>query len=178
MASLNHEDQRLCANKDCKRTGVTSVKPLLKPKPVIPPCQVSFLDQCSHIPALRDALTTPDCCPRSPNPDLPSALKITQLTGPQPYGTRRPSLKRWVSGGGVEVNQGGNSYSSLKSPTLDFSSSMITPHPVSVLSRPFRGVAFTKGLGPLLITSRGWGEQRWKQEKDTPERTTFFLFLS
>ncbi|KAM4636014.1 182 kDa tankyrase-1-binding protein [Discoglossus pictus] len=169
MSSQSPDDLSLHAVQDLKKAGPPRLKPLLKPKPaVLPRPKESHPPSGSHGFSIKDA---PDNCLSSPPPEIPSALKISQLTGPQPYGTRRPSLKRWVSGGGGELNQGSSPLSPIEKPVFELPSK-VTSHPVSAFPRPFQSGAQRKGLGPLLLTSRGWGEQRWQQGRDTPESDT------
>ncbi|XP_053548250.1 182 kDa tankyrase-1-binding protein [Bombina bombina] len=172
MSSQNPEELRRTTEHDVKKP-VPRLKPLLKPKPAIPPRpKGSLYSSVSHDSSIQDA--PPDYCLSSPPPEIPSALKISQLTGPQPYGTRRTSLKRFVSSGGGETDYGNllSPISPSESSIIDFPHKVATHHHVSALPRPFQSGGIRKGLGPLLLTSRGWGEQRWQQAKDCMESDT------
>ncbi|CAH2321445.1 Hypothetical predicted protein [Pelobates cultripes] len=155
----HHSDQEL------EKTGVSHSKPPLKPKPVIPPhLRNSLLQSESQNAATKNTLPTQDPCPTSPPPDLPSAVKLSQLTGPLPYGTRRPSLKRWTSIGEREVSQE-SSISPLQSPIIDVTSKTVT-NILPTLPKPLLTGTPWKGRSPFMLTSRGWGQQG----KDIHER--------
>ncbi|XP_053307147.1 uncharacterized protein LOC128469355 [Spea bombifrons] len=149
------------------KAGAPYSKPPLKPKPVLPPHLRSSHAHGNQNPCTKN-ISTSDSCPTSPPPDLPSAVKLTQLTGPLPYGSRRPSFKRWASGGEKMSNPDGSPLSPVESPVLDVSSKAAV-HPVSALPKPFKPGTSWKGHSPFLLTSRGWGEQRWQHGRDFPE---------
>ncbi|XP_075073324.1 182 kDa tankyrase-1-binding protein [Mixophyes fleayi] len=147
--------------------GVQHAKPPIKPKPIVPPRpkEISCPSPNSEI---KNALLSPTCGPCSPTSDIPSALKISQLTGPQPYGTRRPSLRRWSSSVGEEVNQEINVLSPVENTASDLSTKSIT-QPLSASLKPLQTGTVWKGKSPFMLTTRGWGEQRWNQGKDSRE---------
>ncbi|XP_069835707.1 182 kDa tankyrase-1-binding protein [Dendropsophus ebraccatus] len=138
--------------------GVKHVKPPIKPKPVLPqrPKEIAASGAENKSPLL-----SPTCGPCSPTSDIPSALKISQLTGPQPYGTRRTSLKRWSSSVGEDVSGENNALSPLEN--------KITAPPLSAPVRPPPTGPAWKGKSPFMLTTRGWGEQRSTQSRDHNE---------
>ncbi|XP_071986271.1 182 kDa tankyrase-1-binding protein [Engystomops pustulosus] len=139
--------------------GIKHVKPPIRPKPLVPP-------RPKEIPGSENKSPSPTCGPCSPTLDIPSALKISQLTGPQPYGTRRTSLKRWSSSVGEEGNQEHNPLSPFenKSPDLPTKAAV---QPLSV--KPLQTGPVWKGKSPFMFTTRGWGEQRMSQSRDHHE---------
>ncbi|XP_040292774.1 182 kDa tankyrase-1-binding protein isoform X2 [Bufo bufo] len=146
--------------------GVKHVKPPVKPKPLVPP-------RPKEIPGSenKSPLLSPTSSPCSPTLDIPSALKISQLTGPQPYGTRRTSLKRWSSSVGEEGNQENNPLSPVENRSTDLPVK-IAAKPLSAPSRPLQSGPVWKGKSPFILTTRGWGEQRLNQLRDHNESET------
>ncbi|XP_063814619.1 uncharacterized protein LOC135055003 isoform X2 [Pseudophryne corroboree] len=144
--------------------GVQHTKPPLKPKPIVPPRPKEIL--CSSPNSeIKNALLSPTCGPCSPTSDIPSALKISQLTGPQPYGTRRTSLKRWSSSVGEDANQESNLLPTVESTASDLPTKVVN-QPLSSSLKPLPTGSAWKGKSPFMLTTRGWGEQRWNQGKD------------
>ncbi|XP_056409417.1 uncharacterized protein LOC130328319 [Hyla sarda] len=145
--------------------GVKHVKPPIRPKPVLPPRpkDISALGTENKSP-----LPSPTCGPCSPTLDIPSALKISQLTGPQPYGTRRTSLKRWSSSVGEEVSQEINALSPVENRSIDVPAK-ITAQPLSAPAKPPPPAPAWRGKSPFMLTTRGWGEQRFNQLRDLNE---------
>ncbi|XP_066442925.1 182 kDa tankyrase-1-binding protein isoform X2 [Eleutherodactylus coqui] len=143
-----------------KTEPLGGVKPPIKPKPLVPP-------RPKEIPRSenKSPLLSPTCGPLSPTSDIPSALKISQLTGPQPYGTRRASLKRWSSSVGEEVNQDNNPLVAVENKSADLPAKS-TAQPLSAPIRPLQTGAVWKGKSPFMLTTRGWGEQRSTQSRD------------
>ncbi|XP_044152365.1 182 kDa tankyrase-1-binding protein [Bufo gargarizans] len=146
--------------------GVKHVKPPVKPKPLVPPRPKEIPGSENKSPLLSP--TSSQC---SPTLDIPSALKISQLTGPQPYGTRRTSLKRWSSSVGEEGNQENNPLSPVENRSTDLPVK-IAAKPLSAPSRPLHSGPVWKGKSPFILTTRGWGEQRLNQSRDHNESET------
>ncbi|XP_075698264.1 182 kDa tankyrase-1-binding protein [Rhinoderma darwinii] len=142
--------------------GVKHMKPPLKPKPLVPPRpkEIPYSSGASNSPLL-----SPTCGPCSPTLDMPSAFKISQLTGPQPYGTRRTSLKRWSSSVGEEANPENNALSPVENRSLDLPAK-VTAQPLSAPLKPLQSGPVWKGKSPFMLTTRGWGEQRLSQSRD------------
>ncbi|KAM3912771.1 182 kDa tankyrase-1-binding protein isoform 2-T2 [Leptodactylus fuscus] len=139
--------------------GVKHVKPPIRPKPVLAP-------RPKDIPGSenKSPLLSPSPC--SPTLDIPSAVKISQLTGPQPYGTRRTSLKRWSSSVGEEANQETNPLSPVENRSPDVPTKTVAP-PVS--AKPLQTGAVWKGKSPFMLTTRGWGS-RDHSESEAPSQ--------
>ncbi|KAM4032106.1 182 kDa tankyrase-1-binding protein [Anomaloglossus baeobatrachus] len=139
------------------------VKPPVKPKPVVPPRPKDIVGSSNEN---KSPLLSPTLGPLSPTLDIPSALKISQLTGPQPYGTRRTSLKRWSSSVGEDVNQENNALSPVEKKSIDLPAK-ITAQPLSAPLRSLQTGPVWKGKSPFMLTTRGWGEQRMNQSKES-----------
>ncbi|XP_073444321.1 182 kDa tankyrase-1-binding protein [Dendrobates tinctorius] len=139
------------------------VKPPVKPKPLVPPRPKEIP---ASSPENKSPLLSPTCSPCSPTLDIPSAIKISQLTGPQPYGTRRTSLKRWSSSVGEDVNPEKHALSPVENRSIDLPAK-ITAQPLSAPLKPLQTGPVWKGKSPFMLTTRGWGEQRITQSKDS-----------
>ncbi|XP_077107286.1 182 kDa tankyrase-1-binding protein [Ranitomeya variabilis] len=139
------------------------VKPPVKPKPLVPPRPKEIP---ASSPENKSPLLSPTCGPCSPTLDMPSALKISQLTGPQPYGTRRTSLKRWSSSVGEDVNPENHALSPVENRSIDLPAK-ITAQPLSAPLKPLKTGPVWKGKSPFMLTTRGWGEQRISQSKES-----------
>ncbi|XP_073540410.1 182 kDa tankyrase-1-binding protein [Phyllobates terribilis] len=139
------------------------IKPPVKPKPLVPPRPKEIPGSSTEN---KSPLLSPTCGPCSPTLDIPSAIKISQLTGPQPYGTRRTSLKRWSSSVGEDVNPENNAFSPVENKSIDLPAKT-TAKSLSAPLKPLQTGPVWKGKSPFMLTTRGWGEQRINQSKES-----------
>ncbi|XP_068111686.1 182 kDa tankyrase-1-binding protein isoform X2 [Hyperolius riggenbachi] len=155
-------------------TELKATKPPIKPKPIVPPRPKQAFVPTSNSEIKSPLLSPSSGAPWSPTSDIPSAFKISQLTGPQPYGTRRTSLKRWSSSVGEDASPDGNAVLSPVDNSFAEVSAKVTPHLSSVPVKPFQTGSVWKGKSPFMLTTRGWGEHKASQGKDTVESQSAF----
>ncbi|XP_077349310.1 182 kDa tankyrase-1-binding protein isoform X2 [Lithobates pipiens] len=157
-----------------KKESVKDVKPMkppIKPKPIVPPKpKQAFISTNSDIKS--PSLSPNSGGPCSPSFDIPSAFKISQLTGPQPYGARRTSLRRWSSSVGEEVLPESNTLLSPGENVVPEFSTKVTTQSLAAPVKSFQTGSVWKGKSPFMLTTRGWGEQR-SQVKDFHESESF-----
>ncbi|PIO33485.1 hypothetical protein AB205_0061630, partial [Aquarana catesbeiana] len=157
-----------------KKESVKDVKPMkppIKPKPIVPPKpKQAFISTNSDIKS--PSLSPNSGGPCSPSFDIPSAFKISQLTGPQPYGARRTSLRRWSSSVGEEVLPESNTLLSPGENAVPELSTKVTTQSLAASVKSLQTGSVWKGKSPFMLTTRGWGEQR-SQVKDFHESESF-----
>lgn len=151
------------------------MKPPIKPKPIVPPKpKQAFISTNSDIKS--PSLSPNSGGPCSPSFDIPSAFKISQLTGPQPYGARRTSLRRWSSSVGEEVLPESNTLLSPGENAVPELSTKVTTQSLAASVKSLQTGSVWKGKSPFMLTTRGWGEQR-SQVKDFHERWETFVLV-
>ncbi|KAM5140974.1 182 kDa tankyrase-1-binding protein [Mantella aurantiaca] len=153
-----------------KKEAVKDVKPMkppIKPKPFVAPKPKQALFSTNS--EVKSPVLSPNSGePCSPTIDIPSAFKISQLTGPQPYGTRRTSLRRWSSSVGEEVPVEGKALLSPVENVVPELYSKVATQPLAAPVKSFQAGSVWKGKSPFMLTTRGWGEQK-SQGKDIHE---------